>query len=71
MSFLLTDLAARRVASLHEARLMRAQRRRLNAELASYRTAAERAELGAILSRRTAEDPEPPTSTTGPSARVA
>ena len=54
MQFPLATLATRRVTSLHEARAARAERKRLRAELDSYRTEAERAELDAILSRHTA-----------------
>ena len=59
------------MASLHDARVARARRRELAAELASYRTPAERAELGAILSRHTAEDLERLTVLTGSTAQVA
>ena len=57
MSFSLPTLAAGR-SSFAESRRRRAAQARLRAELASYRTPAERAELDAILSRHTAEDLE-------------
>ena len=46
------DLRARRNAR----RVLRARRDRLRAEIASYRTPAERAELDAMLGRHTAEE---------------
>lgn len=46
------DLRARRNAR----RVLRARRDRLRAELASYQTPAERAELQAMLGRHTAEE---------------
>ena len=49
------DMATRRVASMAAARAARAERNRLRAELDSYRTPAEKAELGAVLGRSTAE----------------
>lgn len=52
----LTTLTARGVASLADARAARVARKRLRAELDSYRTPAERAELDAILSRHTSEE---------------
>lgn len=42
-------------ASLVEARRTRAEQKRLRAELASFRTPAERAELDAIIARSTPE----------------
>ncbi len=56
MSFSLPVLATRGVAHLAEARAARAARAQLRAELESYRTPSERAELGAILSRHTPEE---------------
>lgn len=46
------DLAARRRAR----RAQRAERDRLRAELASYRTPAERADLEAMLARHSADE---------------
>ena len=54
----LTTLATRGVASLSDARAARLEQKRLRAELDSYRTPAERAELDAILTRHTREDLE-------------
>lgn len=56
MTFSLTTLTARRRAALADVRRRRAAQQRLQAELASYRTPAERAELGAILSRHTEQE---------------
>ena len=56
MSFSLTALAARRQASFADHRRRRAAQQQLRAELASYRTPAERAELDAILSRHTEQE---------------
>lgn len=56
MTFSLSTLAARRRTSFTDARLRRAAQQRLRAELASYRTPAERAELDAILSRHTEQE---------------
>ena len=56
MPFPLTTLATRGAASLANARAARAQQRRLRAELDSYRTPAERAELDAILARHTNDE---------------
>ncbi len=53
MPFSLTTLATRGVASLSDARAARLEQQRLRAELDSYRTPAERAELDAILARHT------------------
>jgi hypothetical protein len=50
-----TARAARLRARRAERSLARAQRSRLRAELASYRTPAERAELAAMLARHTPE----------------
>lgn len=58
MSFSLTTLTTRGVASLADARAARAEQKRLRAELDSYRTPAERAELDAIMSRHTADELE-------------
>ena len=58
MSFSPTTLATRGVAHLSQARVARAERKQLRAELDAYRTPAERAELDAILSRHTAADLE-------------
>lgn len=55
MSFSLTALATSRQA-LADRRRRRAAQAQLRAELASYRTPAERAELDAILSRHTEEE---------------
>ena len=58
MSFSLSTLATRSAASLAEARTLRAEQRRVRAELDSYRTPAERAELDAILARHSSEELE-------------
>ena len=58
MPFSLTTLATRGVASLADARAARVEQQRLRAELDSYRTPAERAELDAILARHNSEDLE-------------
>jgi hypothetical protein len=58
MSFSLTALATRRSAAFADSRRRRAAQQRLRAELASYRTPAERAELDAILSRHTEQEHE-------------
>jgi hypothetical protein len=58
MSFSLPTLATRGVASLADARATRAAQKQLRAELDSYRTPAERAELDAILARHTADELE-------------
>ena len=58
MTFSLTALTARSVASLADARTARAQQKRLRAELDAYRTPAERAELDAILARHTTDELE-------------
>ena len=52
----LTTPAAERLARLRVRRAERADRNRLRAELASYRTPAERADLEAILARHTPEE---------------
>jgi len=59
------------VASLHKARWARAARRRLQAELAGYRTPVERAELAAILSRHTEAELDELAALTGWRNRVA
>ncbi len=51
-----TSLTSRLLSRLAEARALRAEAVRLRAELASYRTDAERAELHAVFARHTAED---------------
>ena len=56
MPFSLTTLATRGVASLADARAARTEQKRLRAELDSYRTPAERAELDAILARHSTDD---------------
>lgn len=56
MTFSLTTLATRGVAQLSDARSARAAQRRLRAELDTYRTPAERAELDAIMARHSPED---------------
>lgn len=56
MPFSLTTLATRGVASLSDARAARTERIRLCAELDSYRSPAERAELDAILGRHTTDE---------------
>ena len=56
MPLSLTTLAARGVASLADARAARAAQKRLRAELDSYRTPFERAELDAILARHTPDE---------------
>ncbi len=56
MSFSLTALTARSVASLGDARAARAEQKRLRAELDSYRTPAERADLDAILARHSTDE---------------
>ena len=65
MSFSLTTLATRGVASLSDARAARAAQKRLCAELDSYRTPAERAELDAILARHTTAELEELAQATG------
>ena len=57
MTFSLTTLA-RPQTSFADARRRRAAQKQLRAELASYRTPAERAELDAILSRHTEQEHE-------------
>ena len=52
----LTAPAAVRAARFRARRAERAERDRLRAELASYRTPAERAELDAMLARHTPEE---------------
>jgi hypothetical protein len=52
----LPALAVRPLAQLSAARARRAADRRLRAELATYRTTAERAELAALLERQPADD---------------
>lgn len=56
MPFSLTTLATRGIGSLSVARAARAEQKRLCAELDSYRTPAERAELDAILARHTTDE---------------
>ena len=56
MTLSLTTLTARGVASLTEARAARIAQKRLRAELDSYRTPAERAELDAILGRHSSSE---------------
>lgn len=58
MPFSLTTLTTRGAASLSDARAVRAEQKRLRAELDSYGTPAERAELDAILARHTTEELE-------------
>ena len=65
MSFSLTTLATRSVASLADARTARAEQKRLRAELDSYRTPAERAELDAILARHNTDELEVLAQATG------
>jgi hypothetical protein len=52
----LTAPAAVRAARFRARRAQRAERNRLRAELASYRTPAEQAELEAMLARHTPEE---------------
>jgi hypothetical protein len=52
----LTAPAAERAARFRARRAQRAERDRLRAELASYRTPAEQAELEAMLARHTPEE---------------
>lgn len=56
MPLSLTTLTARRVASLADTRAARNAQKRLRAELDSYRTPSERAELDAILGRHTSDE---------------
>jgi hypothetical protein len=56
MSFSLTAAATRSRVAVTDARRRRAAQQRLRAELASYRTPSERAELDAILSRHTEQE---------------
>jgi hypothetical protein len=56
MTSFLTTLAARGASSLSQARATRSERKRLCAELDSYSTPAERAELDAILARHTHDE---------------
>jgi len=65
MPFSLTALATRGVASLSDARAARVEQQRLRAELDSYRTPAERAELDAILARHTSDELELLSQATG------
>lgn len=65
MTFSPTMLAARGLASLTEAREARVAQKRLRAELDSYRTPAERAELAAILSRHSSDELETLAAATG------
>ena len=65
MPFSLSTLTTAGVASLTDARAARAERNRLRAELDSYSTPAERAELGAIMSRHTADELEQLAQATG------
>ena len=65
MAFSLTTLTTRGVTSLSDARASRAEQKRLRAELDSYRTPAERAELDAILSRHTTDELEQLAAATG------
>ena len=58
MTSTLTAFATRHTAAFADSRRRRAERSRLRAELASYRTPAERAELDAILSRHTEQEHE-------------
>jgi hypothetical protein len=51
----LTAPATSRAARLRARRASRAERARLRAEIASYRTPAERADLEAMLARHTPE----------------
>jgi hypothetical protein len=59
------------VASLLRARAARAERRRLQADLDSYRTPSERAELDAILSRHTEAELDELAELTGRRRRAA
>ena len=69
MPFSLPPLTTRRLASLADARAARAEQKRLRAELDSYTTPAELAELGAILGRHTTDELEQLAQATGrPSA---
>ena len=52
----LTALAGASAARFRSRRAERAERNRLRAEIASYRTPAEQAELEAMLARHTPED---------------
>ena len=56
MPFSMTTRAIRGVASLSDARAARVEQQRLCAELDSYRTPAERAELDLILARHTSDE---------------
>ena len=56
MPFPLAPLATRRAAARSQARAARTERARLRAELASFSTPAERAELAAVLSRSTSDE---------------
>jgi hypothetical protein len=53
---MLPSLTASAAARLRARRAERAQRNQLRAELASYRTPAERADLEAMLARHTPEE---------------
>lgn len=53
---MLPSLTATAAARFRARRTDRAERNRLRAELASYRTPAERADLEAILARHTPEE---------------
>lgn len=61
----LATLVTRGVTSLSDARAARAEQKRLRAELDSYRTPAERAELDAILARHTTDELEVLAQATG------
>ncbi len=52
----LTAPAATHIERFRAARAARAERARLRAELASYRTPAERADLQAMLARHSADE---------------
>ena len=65
MSFSLAAITTRRATSLAAARAARQERNRLRAELDSYQTPAERAELDAILSRQSPQDLDQLSQATG------
>jgi hypothetical protein len=67
----LPPVLATPVASLRRARAARVERRRLQADLDSYRTPSERAELDAILSRHTEAELDELAELTGRRRRAA
>lgn len=71
MQFPVPAAATRRVASLHRSRTHRAARRRLCAELDTYRTPTEQVELDAVFRRHTPAQLDALGQLTGPRSRAA